>query len=182
VKRLVVLLIVLAGGLAAAAFAVPSNAATVNGVAISQQQLNSDLNAISKSSDYQCFLNAQQLVDSGGQSTLPPIEGVGTPTGTDSHPTVTASFASTYLDTLIGHQLVLALVAHKHLEVTPAALDSARTQFVAQMTAVLSDVASTQYRCLDGGQPATAGAVMATMPSSFIARTVQFDAAVTVLE
>ena len=60
-KRLIVLLIVLAGGLAAAAFAVPSNAATVNGAAISQDQVNSDLSAIASSQDYQCFLNAEEF-------------------------------------------------------------------------------------------------------------------------
>ena len=48
-KRFLVLLVVLAGGLAWAAFSVPSNAATVNGSAISQQDLNSDVSAIAGS-------------------------------------------------------------------------------------------------------------------------------------
>ena len=65
-KRLIVLLIVLAGGLAAAAFVVPSNAASVDGVSISQQQVDSDLHAIAGSADYQCFLNAEEAVGSDG--------------------------------------------------------------------------------------------------------------------
>ena len=88
-KRLIVLLIVLAGGLAAAAFVVPSNAATVNGVSISQQQVNSDLNAIAHSPDYQCFLNAEEAVATGGQTALPPIDGERRrPATAPAHPTV----------------------------------------------------------------------------------------------
>jgi hypothetical protein len=180
VKRLLVLLIVLAGGLAAAAFAVPTNAATVNGTAISQQQLNSDLTAIGNSSGYQCFLNAQELVGTQGQAGLPSIHGVGSESG--SHPTVTASYASNYLDTMIGHQLVFELAATQHLQITPQDVRTAHTQFVAQMTAVLQEVASSQYACRVGGQVATAAAVLATMPASFVNRNVQFDATVTALE
>jgi hypothetical protein len=182
VKRLVVLLIVLAGGLAAAAFAVPTNAASVNGVAVSQQELNSDLSAISKSADYQCFLNAQELVGTQGQTALPPVNGVGTPSGSDAHPTVTASFASNYLDTLIGHQLVLELAATQHLAVTPAELATAHTQLADQMTAIFGDVNGSQYACGTVTQPATAAVALASMPSSFVNRNVQFDATVAVLE
>jgi hypothetical protein len=180
VKRLLVLLIVLAGGLAAAAFAVPTNAATVNGAAISQQQLNSDLTAIGNSASYQCFLNAQELVGTQGQTGLPAIHGVGSESG--SHPTVTASFASNYLDTLIGHQLVFGLAAKQDLTVTPQDLSTAHTQLVSQMTAILQEVASSQDACQVGGQPATAAAVLATMPASFVNRNDQFDATVSVFE
>ena len=105
-KRLIVLLIVLAGGLAAAAFVVPSNAASVNGVSISQQQVNSDLHAIAGSADYQCFLNAEEAVSTNGEASLPSLSG-GVPIGeAGSHPTVTAAFAANYLETAIYHQVV----------------------------------------------------------------------------
>ena len=178
-KRLIVLLIVLAGGLAAAAFAVPSNAATVNGVAISQDQVNSDLAAIARSSDYQCFLNAEEAVGTGGQTGLPAIVGVGQPTGSSAHPTVTASFASNYLDTLIGHQLVLELAAKQHLAVNAADLTAAHTELLGQMTAILQDVAGSKYAC---STALTAATVLAAMPSSFVNRTLQFDATVSVFE
>jgi hypothetical protein len=180
VKRLLVLLIVLAGGLAAAAFAVPSNAATVNGASISQQQLNSDLNAIGSSAGYQCYLNAQELVGTNGQSGLPSIHGVGSDAG--SHPTVTASFASNYLDTLVGHQLIFELAAKQHLQLTAQDLSTAHTDLVGQITVTLQDVASSQYACTVGGQPATAAKVLATMPSSFVGQNVRFDATVSDLE
>jgi PPIC-type PPIASE domain len=179
VKRLLVLLIVLAGGLAAAAFAVPTNAATVNGTAISQQQLNSDLTAIANSPDYQCFLNAEELVGTQGQTALPAIHGVGSYSG--SHPTVTAAFAANYLDTLVGHQLVFELAAKQHLHVAPQDVKTAHTQLVSQMTAILQDVAGSQYAC-GGSESLTAAAVLATVPSSFVNRNVQFDATVSVFE
>jgi hypothetical protein len=182
VKRLIVLLIVLAGGLAAAAFSVPSNAASVNGASISQNTVNTDLMAIAHSSDYQCFLNAEELVGTQGQSGLPPIDGVGQPTGSDARPTVTASFASNYVDTLIGHQLVLELAAQEHLRVDAADLTSAHTQMVGQMTAILQDVAGSQYACSAGTTSLTAADVLGTMPASFVKRTVQFDATVDVFE
>jgi hypothetical protein len=179
VKRFIVLLIVLAGGLAAAAFAVPSNAATVNGSAISQNVVNSDLSAIANSADYQCYLNAEELVGSQGQSGLPPIAGVGQPTGTDAHPTASAAFASNYVDTLIGHELVLELAAKEGLPVTSEDLATAHSQLEAQITAVLEEVAGSQYAC---GTDLTASQVLATVPSSFVDRELQFDATVSQYE
>jgi hypothetical protein len=180
VKRFLVLLIVLAGGLAAAAFAVPTNAATVNGTAISQQRLNTDLDAIGNSPSYQCYLNAQELVGTQGQTGLPAFYGVGSESG--SHPTVTTAYASTYLDTLVGHQLVFDLADQKNLQVTSQDLTAAHAELVAQITTTLQEVASTQYQCTVDGQPATAATVLATMPDSFVNQNVQFDATVTALE
>jgi PPIC-type PPIASE domain len=180
VKRFLVLLIVLAGGLAAAAFAVPTNAATVNGTSISQERLNSDLDAIGNSTSYQCYLNAQELVGTQGQTGLPAFYGVGSESG--SHPTVTATYASNYLDTLIGHQLVFDLADQKSLQITSQDLTAAHAELVAQMTEILQEVASSQYQCTVDGQSATAATVLATMPTSFVNQNVQFDATVTALE
>jgi hypothetical protein len=179
VKRLIVLLIVLAGGLAAAAFVVPSNAATVNGATISQQQLNSDLSAIAGSADYQCFLNAQEAVGTGGQASLPAIDGAGAESG-GSHTTLSSAFAATYLDTSIGHQLILELAAKDHLAVTASDLKVARKSLSAQITAVLQEVAGSKFAC--GTEAPTAKAVLATMPSSFVNSSVRFNATVTVFE
>ena len=71
-KRLLVLLIVLAGGVAAAALTVPTNTADMNGSTISQASLNSDLHAISSSPYYQCYLNSQAYLSSSGEQQLPP--------------------------------------------------------------------------------------------------------------
>jgi hypothetical protein len=179
VKRLIVLLIVLAGGLAAAAFVVPSNAATVNGASISQQRLNSDLNAIAGSPDYQCFLTAEEAVTTGGQTTLPSIEGSGQAGDGTAHQAVSTGFAAYYLDTVIGHQLVLELAATRHLQVTAQDLATARTQLTGQITAVLADVAQSKYAC---SAAASAKEILASMPGSFVDRTVRFDATVSVLE
>jgi hypothetical protein len=179
VKRLIVLLIVLAGGLAAAAFAVPSNAASVNGVAISKQQLNSDLNAIAGSADYRCFLSAEQAVATGGATPLPSLDGTAHIGDGTSRQTVTTGFASYYLETAIGHQLVLGLAAQRHLHVTPQDLAAARAEYEGQITGILTDVASSKFTC---GSATTANEVLGSVPGSFTDRTVRFDATVSVLE
>ena len=178
-KRLIVLLIVLAGGLAAAAFVVPSNAASVNGVSISQQDLNSDLNAIAGSPGYRCFLNAEEAVASGGATPLPSINGAAQAGDGTSHQTISTKFATYYLDTAIGHQLVLEVAAQRHLQVTPTELAEARAQLTGQITAVLTDVTGSQYACPSG---TTAKGVLGSMPVSFVDRTVTVDATATVLE
>jgi hypothetical protein len=178
VKRLIVLLIVVAGGLAAAAFAVPSNAATVNGTSISRQQFNSDLTAIANSTDYQCFLNAEEAVGTNGASTLSPVDGAGQIVGDGSHPTVTAGFATNYLDTEIDHQLVLQLAATRHVHPTAQDLSMADTGLTNQITGVLQEVAETKYGC----GSTTAKQVLDSMPTSFVHRNVVFDATVSMLE
>ena len=75
-KRFIVALIIAAGGLAAAAFTIPKNAATVHGTAVTQNQLNADVTAIAKSPDYQCYLNAQAYLESMGQQITAPVVGV----------------------------------------------------------------------------------------------------------
>ncbi len=115
-KRLIVLLIVLAGGLAWAAFSVPSNAATVNGTGISQADLNSDVSAIADSAYYQCYLNSEAYLSSNGSEQLPSVVGAGTGQYAGDHPTATTGFTANYLETEIGHQLLLQVAeqAQRH--------------------------------------------------------------------
>jgi len=178
VKRLIVLLIVLAGALAAAAFAVPSNAATVNGVSITQQALNSDLSAIANSPDYQCFLNAEEAVGSDGQTALPPVAGAGRAEGSGTHPTITAGFVDNYLSTAIGHQLILQLADRRHVHLTANDVTAAHTALIDQISGILQEVAGSKYAC---GAP-TAKAILATMPSSFVNESVRFGATVSAYE
>jgi hypothetical protein len=178
VKRLIVLLIVLAGGLAAAAFTVPSNAASVNGVSISQQQLNSDLNAIAGSAGYQCYLNAEEAVATGGATSLPSIVGATQVGDGTSQQTVSTGFAGYYLDTAIGHQLVLEVAAARHLQVTPQELSEARSELESQINGILQEVTGSKYAC----SQSTANEVLSTMPGSFVDKTVRFNATASVLE
>jgi hypothetical protein len=182
VKRLIVLLIVLAGGLAAAAFVVPSNAASVNGVSISQQQVDSDLHAIAGSADYQCFLNAEQAVATDGESSLPSLSGGVSIGEAGSHPTVTAAFAANYLETAISHQVVFSLADARHLQVSAAALAAAHQEITTQTNGILSEVTGSKFACTSGGEALTAKEVLTSMPSSFVDANARFDAAVNVLE
>jgi hypothetical protein len=180
VKRLIVLLIVLAGGLAAAALAIPSTAATVNGVSISQHSLNADLAAIANSPDYQCYLSAEQALESSGQVKLPAVEGAGQADAGGSHATVTTGFADNYLGMEILHQLILQLAAKDHVNPTPQDLSAAHASLDAQITSVLQEVEGSSYAC--GSTPATGKIVLATMPTSFVDENVRFDAAVSIYE
>jgi len=187
VKRLLVLLIVLAGGLVAAALAIPTNAADVNGTSISQQALNSDVSAIAGSVSYQCYLNSQAYLASSGTQQLPPVAGAGNQAG-GGQPTANSAFVATYLDTEIGHQLVLQLAASHHVSVTPAQLADARTNLAGQITAVMTQILQTaegqnpRYSCTVTGTPLTGAEVLSTMPSSFVDQQVQFVATASALQ
>ena len=187
-KRLLVLLIVLAGGVAAAALSVPSNAATVNGTGISQQDLNSDVHAIAGSASYQCYLNSQEYLSSSGSQQLPPVVGAGTGQYAGDHPTATTAFVANYLETKIGHQLVLQLADERHVSLTQAELTTARANLTGQISEVMSQILQTQqgqdvrYGCSLTGQPLTGQQVLATMPSSFVDEQVQFVATATALQ
>jgi hypothetical protein len=187
VKRLLVLLIVLAGGLVAAALTVPTNAAVVDGTSISQQSLNSDVSAIAGSAYYQCYLNSQAYLGSSGAQQLPPVAGAGNQVA-GGHPTANSAFVATYLDTEIGHQLVLQLAARNHVTVTQAQLADARTNLDGQITAVMTQILQTpqgqnpRYSCTVTGTPLTGAQVLSTMPASFVDLQVQFIATASALQ
>jgi hypothetical protein len=185
VKRLLLLLVFLAGGVAVAAFAVPTNAAVVNGSTISQQTLNGDVSAIAASAEYQCYLNSQAYLE--GQQ-LPPVLGAGKGQNEGDHPTATTAFVASYLDTKIGHELVLQLADQRGVTLTQAQLDDGRKELTAQITGVMAEVAQSAegenpaYTCGTTGQPLTGEEVLATMPASFVDQQVEFVATASALE
>jgi PPIC-type PPIASE domain len=188
VKWFIVLLVLLGGGLAAAAFAVPTNAAVVNGSAISQESLNSDVTAIANSADYQCYLNSQAYYSSGGGQ-LPPVTGAGTGQNPGDNPTATTAFAATYLDTEIRNEIALQLADRHHVTVTEGDLAAARTALINEISGVIGEVAQTaqgdnpHYTCsVTGQQPVSGHDVLTSMPASFVDQQVQFDATVTALQ
>jgi hypothetical protein len=187
VKWLLVLLILLGGGVAAAALAVPTNAAVVNGNAISQQTLNSDISAIAGSPDYQCYLTSEDYLSSSGNQTLPPITGAGQGQNVGDNPTASSAFVATYLDTEIGHQLVLQLAARRNVAVTPEQLTEARTSLISQIDSVMSQVTQTaqgqnpQFTC-GSVAPLTGQTVLASLPASFVDTQVQFVATASSLQ
>ena len=95
---------------------------------------------------------------------------------------MSAAFASNYVDTLIGHQLVLELAAKKHLHVTSADLTAAHAQLEAQITAILQDVAGSTYACGTGATALTAANVLPPCRPRSSTGTLQFDATVSVFE
>jgi hypothetical protein len=187
VKWLLVLLILLGGGVAAAALAVPTNAAVVNGSAISQQTLNSDVSAIAGSPDYQCYLTSEDYLSSNGSQVLPPVTGAGKGQNVGDNPTANSAFVATYLDTEIGHQLVLQLASTRHVVVTPAQLTEARANLINQVDSVMTQVSQTaqgqnpRFSC-GSPSPLTGQAVLASLPASFVDAQVQFVATASSLQ
>jgi parvulin-like peptidyl-prolyl isomerase len=187
-KRFLLLLVILAGGVAWAAFSVPSNAATVNGSAISQQDLNSDVSAIANSAYYQCYLNSEEYLSSEGSAQSPPVLGAGTGQYAGDHPTATTAFVASYLETDIGHELLLQLADERNVNVTPSDLVTARSNLTGQISEVMSEILQTpegqnvRYGCSLTGQPLTGQQVLDSLPASFVDQQVQFVAEASALE
>ncbi|HEY1651238.1 MAG TPA: peptidylprolyl isomerase [Acidimicrobiales bacterium] len=186
-KWLVVLLILLGGGVAAAALAVPTNAAVVNGSAISQETLNSDISAIAGSPDYQCYLTSEDYLSSNGSQELAPITGAGKGQSVGDNPTASSAFVATYLDTVIGHELVQQLAAQRHVTVTPAQLTEARSSLISQIDSVMTQVSQTaqgedpRFSC-GSPSPLSGQAVLASLPPSFVDSQVAFVATASALQ
>jgi hypothetical protein len=188
VKWLLVLLILVGGGgVAAASLAVPTNAAVVNGSTISQATLNSDISAIAGSPDYQCYLTSEDYLSSNGNEELPPITGAGQGQNVGDNPTANNAFVATYLDTEIGHELVLGLAATRNVTVTPEQLSEARASLISQIDSVMTQVSQTaqgqnrRFTCGTPG-PLTGQVVLASLPESFVDAQVQFVATASALQ
>jgi len=142
-----------------------SPAATVNGTAISQSKVDDELSAIADSSQYRCYLNADTLVRTGGQSVLPAMGGT-TPQ------TMSPKFSAVWLN----HDITAILIAQRRASLGIPAPDAtklavARMDLLASMDATLGQVASGRFACT-GSAPA----VLATMPTWFINDQVQTQA------
>lgn len=186
-KWLLVLLVLLGGGVAAAALSVPTNAAVVDGTAIGQASLNSDISAIARSAKYQCYLNSNAYITSQGSETLPPLAGAGMGQNEGDTPTANSAFVAKYLDTLIGNELLLQVAAKHDVTVTAAQLADARASFESHISFVMAEVPRTaqgqnpQYTC-GAATSLTGKAVLATMPVSFVDEQVYFFATATALQ
>jgi hypothetical protein len=187
VKWLLALLVLVDGGVAWAAFAVPTNAAVVNGSAISQDSLNSDIRAIAGSAEYQCYLNADAYLSSNGSQALPPVVGAGKGQNEGDNPTATSAFVATYLDTAIGNELVTQLATKHSVSTSSAQLADARAALINQITTVMRQVAQTPqgqnptFSC-GAANPLTGEQVLASLPSWFVDDQVQLDATASALQ
>ena len=147
------------------------------------------MNAIAGSAYYQCYLNSAGVpVVERKRSSCRPSSGAGTGQYAGDHPTATTAFAANYLETEIGHQLVLQLAGERHVTVTQADLTTARANLTQQISEVMSEILQTQqgqdvrYGCSLTGQPLTGKQVLDTLPASFVDEQVQFVATATALQ
>ena len=158
---------VIAGGLAAAAFTVPSDAASVNGHGISVSSLNGELAAIGASPEYQCYLQASVVLDSQGQSQLPAIGGVGQAGGPGAGGTYNAAFVRYWLSRMVSTELVAQQARARGVAVTAADVTAARaeTERIITGTLVTLQQDGVQPTC----SPVPSGAqVFASLPAAFV--------------
>jgi hypothetical protein len=187
VKRFIVLLVLLAGGVVAAAFAIPTNAAQVNGAGISQSQLNANVRAVADSPEYQCFLNSDAYLSSQGAAEAPPVTGAGTGQNPGDKPTATSVFVSESLQQEIQQEAIAQLAAQRHIVVTESQVSTARKTYEAQISGVMAEVAQTAqgenpaFSCGAVGKPLTGSEILSTMPLSFVDQQVQYVATATAL-
>jgi hypothetical protein len=178
VKRFLIVLVLLAGGLTWAALGVPTNAATVNGTTISQSHLDSDLSAIAKSPEYQCYLAAQEFQGTEGQALPPPLSGAGQTEAGGTHSIVTTAFASQYLNAQIGQQVLFSLAAKRGIHATAKQVSAAEGRLRSQFEKVMKVAAQYQadISACPPGLTLTGKAVVDSMPSSFLDETARYDA------
>jgi hypothetical protein len=161
VKRFLVLLLVVVAVVVVAAFDVPSQAASVNGAGISQQNLDADLSAIAHSTGYQCYVGAGLELDAESTAGLFPVTGVGA--STTDPATYNTTFVRYWLTEMLSDELVAQMVAARHLEVTPVDLAVGRLTLRQQITGVFGELENES-----GGSCGTTGtALLASLPASF---------------
>jgi hypothetical protein len=95
---------------------------------------------------------------------------------------------ATYLDTEIGHELVLQVAAKHGVTVTQAQLADARTALSNQISSVMRQVSQTaqgqnpKFSCGPRLAPLTGGEVLGQLPASFVDNQVQFVATASALQ
>jgi hypothetical protein len=169
-RRFVALLVVLAALVVAAALALPSNAITVNGTAVSQQSLDSDLAAIAGSASFQCYLAASLTLEGANAAGVFPVAGSGSTSSTPR--SYNTTFVRYWLAQLATNELVSQQTEARGLVVTPADLALGRTTLTQQVQAVLDE-----YQRSSGGScGVTATRVLASVPSAFEGELVEAQA------
>ncbi len=131
-KRLLSLVVLGALCAGAAGCDLSPTAATVNGVTISQSQLQDQLSLVSGSPVAQCALSIEE---SQSGATLPAVQGSG-------DDTVTTQFAAFELNSMVAQSLEEGAVADHHSEVTAADVAAARQDYESQLEASSTQVTS----------------------------------------
>jgi hypothetical protein len=168
-KRVLILVVVVAAVVALASLFVPTKAAVVNGTTISQSSLNADLAAIGGSPSFQCYLDENAAVSSA--PSVAPAHGVG------GSSTFNIALANAWLSQLVEQTLIGQVAASKGLTVTPANLAVGRFTLTQQINEVQTEAAQINPEGCGG----SATAILATLPASFVSAQVEAQATEDVL-
>jgi parvulin-like peptidyl-prolyl isomerase len=142
-----------------------NNAVVVNGASLSQRHAESQLAAASSNPAYLCYLNANQLVRTSGQSGLGPVQG-------SSASSYSSTFVTLWMDQEITNLIVEDAVNKLGLsEQATAVSRAAKADLVASINATLGRVNGTRYQCATDG-----AAILQSLPASFATTMVQAQA------
>jgi len=152
VKRLLAVAALAALGAGATGCDISPPAATVDGVAISQSQLQDQLAQAAGDAVTQCALAIQ---DEAGGGSLPAVDG-------SAAGTVTSTFAAYVLDRMVQQTLERRALAQRHATVTAADVAAAANDYRAQL-----ETASTQVSSPCG---LTGSDLTGRLPAAFVAQ------------
>lgn len=153
-KRLLVMTVLAAMSLSATACQLSPLAATVGSSTITRSQLDTELLLIAGNQYAQCALEIQ------GVNLPSPLTGVG-------DDTVTSTFSTFELSTLVLEKLISQDLARRHKTVTSSDLSVARADFVSQVTVPASSTNPCPSQ-IDGQQ------LVDQLPTAFVKEQVQF--------
>lgn len=167
-KRVILFVVAIAVVVAVAAFAVPNNAAVVNGTTITQSQLNDQLQAIANSGPYQCYLyvagasGAFPIVGAGNSSAAV----VSSPQQHVEPSSYSSNFAGYWLTEMVRDQLYAQADAKLGITLTSADLAIARGGLLAQMDQAFNQASST-YGSSDPCPAETGTEALSSLPAWF---------------
>lgn len=142
-----------------------NDAVVVNGTALSQRQAESQLAAAASNPAYLCYLNANQLVRTSGQSGLGSVQG-------SSPSSYSSTFVTSWMDQEITNLIVQDKVDKLGLsEQATTNFEAAKADLVSSINATLGQVTGSQYQCATDG-----ATILQSLPTSFASTLVRAQA------
>jgi hypothetical protein len=172
-RKALVLLLAVAVAAVVAGRVIPSSAVTAGASTLSTSQLDDELQAISSSPSFSCYLDARDFLQSSGQQSAPPVSGVSAQAWSSGAVVEWGNIRTTQL--LIDDHVAI----HDPSAFSAGALDAAKSSLATSITEALSSAtddaesSGTQFSCPGEASGAT---TLSSLPSWFRAEQVRAQA------
>lgn len=172
-RKALALLLAVAIGSVAAGIAIPSGAVTAGATTLSTAELDNELQAISSSASFSCYLDARDFLQSNGQENGPPFHGASSQAwGTGA----VVEWSNIRVTQLLLDDFV---ASHDPSALSPSSLVAARSALADAITATGTtavddaESAGTAYSCQGS---ASGQATLASLPAWFLDEQVRAEA------